>query len=170
MFIPGSHLWGEDRRPLYLDALAADMEIGDTFVLVIDRIQMLARPVLMYRLPLPYLSFLCQLFHAGGGNILTEADPLAVRTMIGVGYNAGFMRTEECQFLALNQERLRTRSPQLQRLCGLDAVFTKVEQTDTPNKRWLAKGCGSSLPWLGRREVGWVRRLLWFVAGEAVEE
>jgi hypothetical protein len=57
-----------------------------------------------------------------------------VRTMIGVGYNAGFMRTEECQFLALDQERLQKRSPQLQRLCGLDAVFTKVEQTNASNQ------------------------------------
>lgn len=45
--IPGSHLWGPDRKPLYDEAVPAELEIGDALI------------------------FLGNLYHAGGGNTTT---------------------------------------------------------------------------------------------------
>lgn len=43
--IPGSHLWGQDRRPLEEEAVAAELEPGDALI------------------------FLGNLYHGGGANV-----------------------------------------------------------------------------------------------------
>ncbi|KAJ5227329.1 uncharacterized protein N7469_007335 [Penicillium citrinum] len=88
--IPGSHLWGPDRRPLDEEAIPAELEPGDALI------------------------FLGNTYHAGGANI-TEND---YRETVGIFLCQPTLRPAENQFLMIPLERVRQLKPQAQRLLG----------------------------------------------------
>ncbi|EPS25387.1 hypothetical protein PDE_00320 [Penicillium oxalicum 114-2] len=88
--IPGSHLWGPDRRPLNEEAIPAELEPGDAFI------------------------FLGNLYHAGGSNI-TRGE---YRETVGIFLCKPTLRPAENQFLMVPLERARQLKPQAQRLLG----------------------------------------------------
>ncbi|KAK4702856.1 hypothetical protein P7C70_g3360, partial [Phenoliferia sp. Uapishka_3] len=95
LFVPGSHLMGDDDvPPTYDDALRVQGEIGDAFIM------------------------LSSTYHGGGGNTLKEGDADSVRTMAAVGYNIGYLRQEENQYLALDHEILKSLPVEVQKLAG----------------------------------------------------
>ncbi|CAD6584150.1 MAG: hypothetical protein CYPHOPRED_002625 [Cyphobasidiales sp. Tagirdzhanova-0007] len=94
LFIPGSHLTGEDYAPEPEKALQAQMDVGDCFVMM------------------------CSCFHAGGANLTKEGDPASIRTVLALGYNQGMLRQEENQYLALDHEKLKRLPRQVQELSG----------------------------------------------------
>lgn len=108
--IPGSHLWGPERRPLNEEAIAAELQPGDAFI------------------------FLGNLYHAGGSNITRYARCSTLLTVLA-NLNSGNFRDEyretvgiflckptlrpaENQFLMVPLERARQLKPQAQRLLG----------------------------------------------------
>lgn len=56
--IPGSHLWGPERRPLDEEAIPAELEPGDAFI------------------------FLGNLYHAGGANVTEYVTPFFIQCCI----------------------------------------------------------------------------------------
>ncbi|CAI7649191.1 unnamed protein product [Penicillium pancosmium] len=88
--IPGSHLWGPERRPLDEEAIPAELEPGDALI------------------------FLGNTYHAGGANI-TEND---YRETVGIFLCQPTLRPAENQFLMIPLERVRQLKPQAQRLLG----------------------------------------------------
>ncbi|KAM5352816.1 hypothetical protein ACJ41O_005538 [Fusarium nematophilum] len=88
--IPGSHLWGPERRPLDEEAVPAELEIGDALV------------------------FLGNLYHAGGANITKDES----RETVGIFLCKPTLRPAENQFLMVPLERVRKMKPQAQRLLG----------------------------------------------------
>ncbi|KAB2574181.1 Dioxygenase trt7 [Lasiodiplodia theobromae] len=88
--IPGSHLWGPERRPLDEEAVPAELEIGDALI------------------------FLGNLYHAGGANI-TQNE---YRETVGIFLCKPTLRPAENQFLMVPLERVRKMKPQAQRLLG----------------------------------------------------
>lgn len=95
LFVPGSHLWGdEEEAPNEEDALKADMETGDVFMM------------------------LCSTYHGGGNNILPPEDPLSVRSVALIGYSAGWLKQEENQYIALDWKKLATMPRAVQELAG----------------------------------------------------
>uniref|UniRef100_A0A8H7K908 Phytanoyl-CoA dioxygenase family protein n=1 Tax=Bionectria ochroleuca TaxID=29856 RepID=A0A8H7K908_BIOOC len=88
--IPGSHLWGPERRPLDEEAVPAELEIGDALI------------------------FLGNLYHAGGANITRDE----YRETVGIFLCKPTMRPAENFFLEIPLERVRQMRPQAQRLLG----------------------------------------------------
>ncbi|PYH96556.1 PhyH-domain-containing protein [Aspergillus ellipticus CBS 707.79] len=88
--IPGSHLWGPDRRPMDEEAVPAELEAGDAFI------------------------FLGNLYHAGGGNVTRNEH----RETVGIFLCRPTLRPAENQFLMVPLERVRKLKPQAQRLLG----------------------------------------------------
>ncbi|KXH25885.1 hypothetical protein CNYM01_11437 [Colletotrichum nymphaeae SA-01] len=88
--IPGSHLWGPERRPLDEEAIPAELEPGDALI------------------------FLGNLYHAGGGNITTDE----YRETVGIFLCQPTLRPAENQFLMVPFERVKKMKPQAQRLLG----------------------------------------------------
>ncbi|KAJ5136658.1 hypothetical protein N7448_005212 [Penicillium atrosanguineum] len=88
--IPGSHLWGPERRPYNEEAVPAELEPGDAFI------------------------FLGNTYHAGGGNT-TQDD---YRETVGIFLCKPTLRPAENQFLMVPLERVRNLKPQAQRLLG----------------------------------------------------
>ncbi|KAJ5601343.1 hypothetical protein N7510_010877 [Penicillium lagena] len=88
--IPGSHLWGPERRPLREEAVPAELEPGDAFI------------------------FLGNLYHGGGSNT-TRTD---YRETVGIFLCQPTLRPAENQFLMVPLERARKLKPQAQRLLG----------------------------------------------------
>ncbi|KAJ5359409.1 uncharacterized protein N7496_011822 [Penicillium cataractarum] len=88
--IPGSHLWGPDRRPLNEEAVPAELKPGDAFI------------------------FLGNLYHAGGSNITRDE----YRETVGIFLCKPTLRPAENQFLMVPLERARQLKPQAQRLLG----------------------------------------------------
>ncbi|CAG9986731.1 unnamed protein product [Clonostachys byssicola] len=88
--IPGSHLWGPERRPLDEEAVPAELEIGDALI------------------------FLGNLYHAGGANITKDE----YRETVGIFLCKPTLRPAENFFLEIPLERVRQMRPQAQRLLG----------------------------------------------------
>ncbi|KAJ5883243.1 uncharacterized protein N7473_010129 [Penicillium subrubescens] len=88
--IPGSHLWGPERRPLNEEAIPAELQPGDAFI------------------------FLGNLYHAGGSNITRDE----YRETVGIFLCKPTLRPAENQFLMVPLERARQLKPQAQRLLG----------------------------------------------------
>ncbi|KAH6973020.1 hypothetical protein BKA56DRAFT_492285 [Ilyonectria sp. MPI-CAGE-AT-0026] len=90
--IPKSHLWGPDRCPLDHEAIAGELEVGDSMI------------------------FFGNVYHAGGSNTTKNE----ARETIGVFLCKGTLRQEENQYLELPPDVARARnfSPQLLRLLG----------------------------------------------------
>ncbi|KAF1976473.1 phytanoyl-CoA dioxygenase [Bimuria novae-zelandiae CBS 107.79] len=80
-FIPGSHLWGNDRKtpPDVSQCIYADMEKGDAFIM------------------------LASAFHGGGANTTKDEKRLVFGTFVTRGY----LRQEENQFLAVPHDVAR---------------------------------------------------------------
>ncbi|VUC34874.1 unnamed protein product [Clonostachys rosea] len=88
--IPGSHLWGPERRPLEEEAVPVELEVGGALI------------------------FLGTLYHAGGSNI-TKDD---YRETLGTFLCKPTLRPTENFFLEIPVERVRQMKPQAQRLLG----------------------------------------------------
>lgn len=88
--IPGSHLWGPERRPLDEEAVPAELEVGDALI------------------------FLGNLYHAGGANV-TQTE---CRETVGIFLCKPTLRPAENQFLMVPLEKVRKMKPQAQRLLG----------------------------------------------------
>jgi ectoine hydroxylase-related dioxygenase (phytanoyl-CoA dioxygenase family) len=87
--IPGSHKWGEGRSPSPEETVAAEMPKGSVML------------------------FTGSVYHGGGAN---KSD--APRLGIEVGYNLGWLRQEENQYLAAPPAIARQLPEQLQKLIG----------------------------------------------------
>jgi ectoine hydroxylase-related dioxygenase (phytanoyl-CoA dioxygenase family) len=85
--IPGSHLWGSDRAPRTSEAIVAEMEVTDCWVM------------------------LGGLYHAGGANIIESER----RILHGFFFARGFYRGEENIYLANSAEDVLSWSPEVQR-------------------------------------------------------
>ncbi|CAH0039412.1 unnamed protein product [Clonostachys rhizophaga] len=92
--IPGSHLWGPERRPLDKEAVPAELEIGDALI------------------------FLGNLYHAGGANITRDE----YRETVGIFLCKPTLRPAENFFLEIPLERVRQMRPQAQRLLGYSVL------------------------------------------------
>ncbi|KAI9045468.1 phytanoyl-CoA dioxygenase family protein [Aspergillus affinis] len=88
--IPGSHLWGPERRPLDEEAVPAELEPGDALI------------------------FLGNLYHAGGANTTQNER----RETVGIFLCQPTLRPAENYFLEIPLERVRKLKPQAQRLLG----------------------------------------------------
>ncbi|KAG8168133.1 hypothetical protein KVR01_003822 [Diaporthe batatas] len=90
VLIPGSHLWGPERRPLDEEAVPAELEPGDACI------------------------FLGNTYHAGGANITKDE----YRETVGIFLCQPTLRPAENQFLMVPLEKVRKMRPQAQRLLG----------------------------------------------------
>ncbi|KAG6355611.1 hypothetical protein INS49_003573 [Diaporthe citri] len=88
--IPGSHLWGPERRPLDEETVPAELEPGDACV------------------------FLGNTYHAGGGNVTKDE----YRETVGIFLCQPTLRPAENQFLMVPLEKAMKMKPQAQRLLG----------------------------------------------------
>ncbi|KZL86213.1 phytanoyl- dioxygenase family protein [Colletotrichum incanum] len=88
--IPGSHLWGHDRRPLDSETVPAELEPGDALI------------------------FLGNLYHAGGANVTKDE----YRETVGIFLCQPTLRPAENQFLMVPFEKVKKMKPQAQRLLG----------------------------------------------------
>ncbi|KAK7213940.1 hypothetical protein V2G26_021118 [Clonostachys chloroleuca] len=88
--IPGSHLWGPERRPLDEEAVPIELEVGGALI------------------------FLGTLYPAGGSNI-TKDD---YGETLGTFLRKPTLRPTENFFLEIQVERVRQMKPQAQRLLG----------------------------------------------------
>lgn len=107
--IPGSHLWDDDREPMWEDGVAfAEMEPGSA------------------------LCFLGSVYHAGGEN--TTADQW--RHLYAVAFLRGYLRQEENQYLAVQKEVAKRLPLQIQELIGynVSAPFCGWVEYDSPVK------------------------------------
>ncbi|KAH0421400.1 phytanoyl-CoA dioxygenase [Colletotrichum camelliae] len=90
VIIPGSHLWGPERRPFDEETVPAELEPGDACI------------------------FLGNIYHAGGGNITKDE----YRETVGIFLCQPTLRPAENQFLMVPLEKVRKMKPQAQRLLG----------------------------------------------------
>ena len=90
LVIPGSHTWDDERIPDSKEAISTEMKPGSA------------------------LLFLGSLYHGGGANRTTDQ----FRTGFGMALDAGNIRQEENQYLALPREVVMTYPEQIQRLLG----------------------------------------------------
>lgn len=88
--IPGSHLWGADRIPRTEEAVYAEMEVGDCWIM------------------------LGSLYHAGGSNTTQNEK----RSVHGMFFVRGYMRQEENVYLATPPEEVLTWSAKAQKAMG----------------------------------------------------
>ncbi|PYH45986.1 phytanoyl-CoA dioxygenase family protein [Aspergillus saccharolyticus JOP 1030-1] len=88
--IPGSHLWNSDRAPRLHEAIAAELDVTDCWVM------------------------LGGLYHAGGANV-TAADR---RVVHGMFFSRGYLRQEENVYLANAPEEVLAWSPAAQKVMG----------------------------------------------------
>ncbi|KAF9869585.1 phytanoyl-CoA dioxygenase [Colletotrichum karsti] len=88
--IPGSHLWGPERRPFNSETVPAELEPGDALI------------------------FLGNTYHAGGGNITKDE----YRETVGIFLCQPTLRPAENQFLMVPFEKVKKMKPQAQRLLG----------------------------------------------------
>ncbi|KAH8813006.1 hypothetical protein F5884DRAFT_786957 [Xylogone sp. PMI_703] len=89
-FIPGSHLWGEERCPDEELAFYAELQPGDAFIM------------------------LASCYHGGSANTTTDEERLVYSCFM----TKGFLRQEENQYLAKPPERVRQYPRDVQRLIG----------------------------------------------------
>jgi ectoine hydroxylase-related dioxygenase (phytanoyl-CoA dioxygenase family) len=87
--IPGSHTWEDDRTPSSEETVAAEMPTGSVFF------------------------FTGAVYHGGGANRSQEP-----RIAVQVGYNLGWLRQEENQYLAVPPAVARHLPEKLQKLIG----------------------------------------------------
>ena len=88
--IPGSHLWGSERPPKQSEAIAAEMDVTDCWVM------------------------LGGLYHGGGANV-TATDR---RILHGMFFTRGFYRHEENVYLANSADEVLSWSPDAQKVMG----------------------------------------------------
>ncbi|KAL4763862.1 phytanoyl-CoA dioxygenase family protein [Aspergillus foveolatus] len=89
---PGSHLWGFDRAPKADEAICAEMDVTDCWVM------------------------LGGLYHAGGANITQNEH----RILNGFFFCRGFYRQEENSYLCNSTEDVLSWSPEVQRIMGYE--------------------------------------------------
>ncbi|KAF1992253.1 hypothetical protein K402DRAFT_366325 [Aulographum hederae CBS 113979] len=90
MFVPGSHLWDDDRRPRTDEICFAEMDPGSALI------------------------FLGSAYHGGGHNSV----PDSIRKVHGFFFVRGTLRQEENQFLAIPRSKVLTMSENMQALLG----------------------------------------------------
>jgi ectoine hydroxylase-related dioxygenase (phytanoyl-CoA dioxygenase family) len=93
LVIPGSHLWGDDRKPQLSEAIPTVMKAGSALI------------------------FLGSTYHAGGANVTTAE----YRTAAGMALDASNVRQEENMYLSLSSELVASYPEQIQRLLGWSA-------------------------------------------------
>ncbi|KAF6833850.1 phytanoyl- dioxygenase family protein [Colletotrichum plurivorum] len=94
VIIPGSHLWGPERRPLDSETVPVELEPGDACI------------------------FLGNTYHAGGANTTKSVLRDEYRETVGIFLCQPTLRPAENQFLMVPLEKVRKMKPQAQRLLG----------------------------------------------------
>ncbi|RFU33825.1 hypothetical protein B7463_g2494, partial [Scytalidium lignicola] len=89
-YIPGSHLWGNEREPVEDDVFYAELDVGDAFLM------------------------LSSCYHGGSANRSTDE----FRLVYAAFCTRGFLRQEENQYLVIPQERLKEHERKTQRVLG----------------------------------------------------
>ncbi|KAJ9149790.1 Phytanoyl-CoA dioxygenase [Pleurostoma richardsiae] len=89
-FLPGSHLWGNDREPIEDDVFYAELNVGDAFIM------------------------LGSCYHGGSAN--TTSDQF--RLVFSAFCTRGFLRQEENQYLIVSNEQLAKLNRKTQRVLG----------------------------------------------------
>ncbi|PWY87661.1 phytanoyl-CoA dioxygenase [Aspergillus heteromorphus CBS 117.55] len=102
MFVPGSHRWGDGRVAGAGEVCFAEMTAGSALI------------------------FLASAFHGGGHNSV----PGTVRTMHGLFFVRGYLRTEENQFLAVPRSKVREMGPKMLELLGYKKPTTALGIVD----------------------------------------
>ncbi|KAI5480084.1 hypothetical protein MNV49_001744 [Pseudohyphozyma bogoriensis] len=80
--IPGSHLWGYERRPTQEEAVSAEMEAGSA------------------------LFWMGSVYHGAGANTCAPGESDSVRILYGVFGCPDYMRSEECILLQMDPKDL----------------------------------------------------------------
>ncbi|OJZ90001.1 hypothetical protein ASPFODRAFT_183648 [Aspergillus luchuensis CBS 106.47] len=96
--IPGSHLWGSDRAPKMDEAVAAELDVTDCWVM------------------------LGGLYHAGGANVTQNER----RVVHGMFFTRGFHRQEENVYLANTAEEVLSWSPKAQKVMGYEVSSPNI--------------------------------------------
>ncbi|GAT22996.1 phytanoyl-CoA dioxygenase family protein [Aspergillus luchuensis] len=96
--IPGSHLWGSDRAPKMDEAVAAELDVTDCWVM------------------------LGGLYHAGGANVTQNER----RVVHGMFFTRGFHRQEENVYLANTAEEVLSWSPEAQKVMGYEVSSPNI--------------------------------------------
>ncbi|BCR93117.1 phytanoyl-CoA dioxygenase family protein [Aspergillus luchuensis] len=96
--IPGSHLWGSDRAPKMDEAVAAELDVTDCWVM------------------------LGGLYHAGGANVTQNER----RVVHGMFFTRGFHRQEENVYLADTAEEVLSWSPEAQKVMGYEVSSPNI--------------------------------------------
>ncbi|KAF2096461.1 phytanoyl-CoA dioxygenase [Rhizodiscina lignyota] len=91
-FIPGSHLWGNEHKPIETDAntFRAELEVGDAFLM------------------------LGSCYHGGSANKTADQSRLVYATFC----TRGFLRQEENQYLIISPDSLKKHDRKTQRVLG----------------------------------------------------
>ncbi|GLB06452.1 hypothetical protein AtubIFM57258_001760 [Aspergillus tubingensis] len=96
--ISGSHLWGSDRAPKLDEAVAAELDVTDCWVM------------------------LGGLYHAGGANVTQNER----RVVHGMFFTRGFHRQEENIYLANTAEEVLSWSPEAQKVMGYEVSSPNI--------------------------------------------
>ncbi|KAF9893672.1 hypothetical protein FE257_009840 [Aspergillus nanangensis] len=96
--IPGSHLWGADRAPKTHEAIPAELDVTDCWVM------------------------LGGLYHAGGANV-TELER---RTVHGLFFTRGYYRHEENVYLANSPEEVLSWRPEARKAMGYELSHPNI--------------------------------------------
>lgn len=89
-FIPGSHLWGNERKPSEDEVFYAELEAGDAFIM------------------------LASCYHGGSANTTTDE----FRLVYGTFCTRGFLRQEENQYLTIPEKVIKGHERSVQKLLG----------------------------------------------------
>ncbi|KAH0847576.1 phytanoyl-CoA dioxygenase family protein [Fonsecaea pedrosoi] len=108
-FVPRSHLWGMERRPCPEEAVYAELNLGDGFIM------------------------LGSCFHGGSANTTADEE----RLVYGAFMTKGINRTEENQFLANTLEHIKRYDPEIQRLAGFGLSHPSLGWVDFKNPKFL---------------------------------
>ncbi|GKZ90776.1 hypothetical protein AnigIFM59636_002806 [Aspergillus niger] len=116
--IPGSHLWGSDRAPKLDEAVAAEMNVTDCWVM------------------------LGGLYHAGGANVTQNER----RVVHGMFFTRGFHRQEEIVYLANTAEEVLSWSPEAQKVMGYEVSSPNIGFVNfqTPLQYLRGEGVGDA--------------------------
>ncbi|GCB27248.1 uncharacterized protein YJR154W [Aspergillus awamori] len=116
--IPGSHLWGSDRAPKLDEAVAAEMNVTDCWVM------------------------LGGLYHAGGANVTQNER----RVVHGMFFTRGFHRQEENVYLVNTAEEVLSWSPEAQKVMGYEVSSPNIGFVNfqTPLQYLRGEGVGDA--------------------------
>ena len=123
--VPGSHLWSDDRKPLGLEVVQAEMPAGSVLI------------------------YTGGLIHGGGAN-----QSNGIRCGVALHYSLGWLRQEENQYLAIPVEEARTYPEELQRLIGYDLATVNLGFVDHKHPNDVLNGTAGKGPGvLGAKEM-----------------